>query len=143
MPFDRIAAAIAGGEVEAGVLIHEELLHCAESGVEKQECLGRRWCEETGLPLPIYTPSSTTTCPPSGAGRCWPGRGGSTRCSRCVSPTSPAFGGRSRSATASCGGSCPGRWETKCRYEMSGDVLRRILSAELDPAAAPTSRATR
>jgi len=53
MPFDRIAAALAGGEVDAGVLIHEELLHCAESGVEKQECLGRRWCEETGLPLPV------------------------------------------------------------------------------------------
>lgn len=53
MPFDRIAEALAGGEVDAGVLIHEELLHCAESGVEKLECLGHRWCEETGLPLPV------------------------------------------------------------------------------------------
>lgn len=53
LPFDRIAGAIARGEVDAGVLIHEELLHYAESGVERQECLGRRWCEETGLPLPV------------------------------------------------------------------------------------------
>ena len=52
-PFHRVAAAIAAGEVDAGVLIHEELLHCAESGVEKFECLGRRWYRETGLPLPV------------------------------------------------------------------------------------------
>lgn len=53
MPFDRVAEALARGEVDAGVLIHEELLHCAESGVEKLECMGRRWCDETGLPLPV------------------------------------------------------------------------------------------
>lgn len=53
MAFDRIAPALAAGEVDAGVLIHEELLHCAESGVEKLECLGRRWCDEIGLPLPV------------------------------------------------------------------------------------------
>lgn len=53
MPFDRVAEAIASGQVDAGVLIHEELLHCEESGVEKLECLGRRWCEATGLPLPV------------------------------------------------------------------------------------------
>lgn len=53
MAFDRVAAAVAASEVDAGVLIHEELLHHAESGVEKMECLGRRWCESTGLPLPV------------------------------------------------------------------------------------------
>lgn len=53
IPFDRVAETIASGEVDAGVLIHEELLHCAESGIEKLECLGRRWCRETGLPLPV------------------------------------------------------------------------------------------
>ena len=53
MSFERIAGAIVGGEVDAGVLIHEELLRYAEKGLVRLECLGERWCRETELPLPV------------------------------------------------------------------------------------------
>jgi 1,4-dihydroxy-6-naphthoate synthase len=53
LPFEAVAPAIAAGKVDAGVLIHEELLHWQVSGVEKIECLGERWCHATGLPLPV------------------------------------------------------------------------------------------
>lgn len=53
MPFDQIRAAICRGEVEAGVLIHEELLASSESGLHRVACLGEKWLCETGLPLPV------------------------------------------------------------------------------------------
>lgn len=53
MPFDAIAAAIVAGEVDAGVLIHEELLNYAEQPLRRICCLGARWYEHTGLPLPV------------------------------------------------------------------------------------------
>jgi 5,8-dihydroxy-2-naphthoate synthase len=53
MPFNRVAGAIVNGEVDAGVLIHEELLNFAEQPVKKICCLGERWYEHTGLPLPV------------------------------------------------------------------------------------------
>lgn len=53
MPFDRVATAVAAGEADGGVLIHEELLRWDASGLVKVECLGRRWLRRTGLPLPV------------------------------------------------------------------------------------------
>lgn len=53
MPFDEIRAAIVRGEVEAGVLIHEELLNYEAVGLRKIRCLGEAWFEATGLPLPV------------------------------------------------------------------------------------------
>lgn len=53
MPFDEVAGAILRGEVDAGVLIHEELLNYAEQPIAKICCLGARWFELTGLPLPV------------------------------------------------------------------------------------------
>jgi 1,4-dihydroxy-6-naphthoate synthase len=53
MPFDLIREAICEGQVEAGVLIHEELLAAAESGLHRVACLGERWLRETGEPLPV------------------------------------------------------------------------------------------
>ena len=53
MAFDQVAEAITRGEVDAGVLIHEELLNFPERRVEKLCCLGHRWFEHTGLPLPV------------------------------------------------------------------------------------------
>lgn len=53
MPFDQVADAIARGEVDAGVLIHEELLNFPERRIAKICCLGHRWFEHTGLPLPV------------------------------------------------------------------------------------------
>lgn len=53
MAFDQVAGAIASGEVDAGVLIHEELLNFGERRVDKMCCLGQRWFEHAGLPLPV------------------------------------------------------------------------------------------
>lgn len=53
MPFDRILDAVAGGEVAAGVLIHEGQLTYAERGLHAVVDLGAWWGERTGLPLPL------------------------------------------------------------------------------------------
>jgi 1,4-dihydroxy-6-naphthoate synthase len=53
MPFDRIADAVAEGEVDAGVMIHEELLYYPQLGLERIVDLGAEWCRRYGLPLPV------------------------------------------------------------------------------------------
>lgn len=51
--FDTVADAILSGVVDAGVLIHEELLNHGEHSLHKLGCLGARWTAHTGLPLPV------------------------------------------------------------------------------------------
>ena len=53
MQYDLIADAIARGDVDAGVMIHEELLFFPEKGLLRVCDLGATWCEDTGLPLPV------------------------------------------------------------------------------------------
>lgn len=53
MTFDRIADAVAAGELEAGVMIHEELLYYPRLGLHRVIDLGAEWCQRTGLPLPV------------------------------------------------------------------------------------------
>jgi 1,4-dihydroxy-6-naphthoate synthase len=53
MPFDRIADAVAAGELEAGVMIHEELLYYPRLGLHRIVDLGAEWCRLHGLPLPV------------------------------------------------------------------------------------------
>lgn len=53
VPFDRIGPAVASGEVDAGVLIHEGQLSYAADGLEACLDLGAWWKETTGLPLPL------------------------------------------------------------------------------------------
>lgn len=53
MPFDKIANAILTGKVDAGVLIHEELLNWKFKELKKVLCLGKKWQEETSLPIPV------------------------------------------------------------------------------------------
>lgn len=53
MPFDAIADAVAEGRLEAGVMIHEELLYYPQLGLRRVVCLGAVWCEQSGLPLPV------------------------------------------------------------------------------------------
>ena len=53
MPFDRIMAAVAAGEVPAGLLIHEGQLTHGSLGLHPVCDLGVWWHEETGLPLPL------------------------------------------------------------------------------------------
>lgn len=53
VPFDRIADAVAAGELEAGVLMHEELLDYPRLGLHRVVDLGAEWRQSSGLPLPI------------------------------------------------------------------------------------------
>ena len=51
--FDRIEQAVASGEVDAGVVIHEGQLTFARHGLELLVDLGSWWRDRTGLPLPL------------------------------------------------------------------------------------------
>lgn len=53
LPFDEIAAAVLRKELDAGVLIHEELLNWSHAGLHRVACLGAQWKEKTGLPIPV------------------------------------------------------------------------------------------
>jgi 1,4-dihydroxy-6-naphthoate synthase len=53
MRYDTIADAVARDELDAGVMIHEELLFFPEKGLHKVCDLGQIWCKDTGLPLPV------------------------------------------------------------------------------------------
>ena len=53
MPYDSIADAISRDEIDAGVMIHEELLYYTELGLRCVSDLGLAWCEDTGVPLPV------------------------------------------------------------------------------------------
>jgi 1,4-dihydroxy-6-naphthoate synthase len=53
VPFDKIIPAVAAGEFEAGLIIHEGQLTYANDGLLKLLDLGQWWREQTGLPLPL------------------------------------------------------------------------------------------
>lgn len=53
MDFDKIMGAVAGGEVDAGIVIHEGQLTWPSSGLKVVVDLGAAWTEDTGLPIPL------------------------------------------------------------------------------------------
>ena len=53
MAYDRIADSVAAGELEAGVMIHEELLYYPRMGLRRVVDLGADWCQRHDLPLPV------------------------------------------------------------------------------------------
>ncbi len=53
MRFDKIPEAVLRGEVDAGVLIHEEQIAYERRGLVKIADLGELWYEETRLPTPL------------------------------------------------------------------------------------------
>lgn len=53
MPFDRIMPAVAAGEVDAGVIIHEGRFTFGSHGLRRLVDLGEWWETTTGLPLPL------------------------------------------------------------------------------------------
>ena len=53
MPFDRIMPAVAAGEVDAGVIIHESRFTYPSFGLTCLQDLGAWWEELTGLPIPL------------------------------------------------------------------------------------------
>jgi 1,4-dihydroxy-6-naphthoate synthase len=52
-PFDQIEDAVAHGEVDFGLLIHEGQLTYADRGLRLVVDLGEWWFQQTGLPLPL------------------------------------------------------------------------------------------
>ena len=52
-PFDRVGEAVARGDVEAGVVIHEGQLTWKDDGFRLVADLGVVWKDETSLPLPL------------------------------------------------------------------------------------------
>jgi 1,4-dihydroxy-6-naphthoate synthase len=53
-PYARVFEALAAGEVEAALIIHEGRLHVADRGLHEIADLGRAWAAHTGgLPLPL------------------------------------------------------------------------------------------
>jgi 5,8-dihydroxy-2-naphthoate synthase len=53
MGFDRVMEAVASGEVDAGIVIHEGQLTWPSSGLRLVLDLGEAWMEDTGLPIPL------------------------------------------------------------------------------------------
>jgi 1,4-dihydroxy-6-naphthoate synthase len=53
MAYDRVAEAVALGTLEAGVMIHEELLYYPRLGLRPVVDLGAEWCQQHDLPLPV------------------------------------------------------------------------------------------
>jgi len=53
MPFDQILPAVAKGEIEAGLIIHEGQLTYEMEGLKKIWDAGEWWHKKTGLPLPL------------------------------------------------------------------------------------------
>jgi 1,4-dihydroxy-6-naphthoate synthase len=53
MDFDRIMEAVASGETDAGVIIHEGQLTWQSSGLKKVIDLGEAWMNDTALPIPL------------------------------------------------------------------------------------------
>src|SRR5437870_4816474 len=53
VPFDKIMDAVLGGEVDAGLLIHEGQITYQKLGLHKIVDLGDWWHEDMGLPVPL------------------------------------------------------------------------------------------
>lgn len=53
MPFDAIMPAVAAGEVDAGVIIHEGRFVYPDYGLALVADLGQWWEHETGCPIPL------------------------------------------------------------------------------------------
>jgi len=53
VPFDKIPQAVARGDADAGLLIHEGQVSFRDHGLHRVQDLGEWWRMETGLPLPL------------------------------------------------------------------------------------------
>ncbi len=53
MPFNEIIDAVANGDVDAGVIIHESRFTYVSYGLKRVIDLGQWWEKETGLPIPL------------------------------------------------------------------------------------------
>ena len=53
MPVNGIGPAVAAGDLDAGVMIHEEMLAYPRLGLQRIADLGAEWHRRCGLPLPV------------------------------------------------------------------------------------------
>ncbi len=53
MPFNEIIDAVANGDADAGVIIHESRFTYVSYGLKRVIDLGQWWEKETGLPIPL------------------------------------------------------------------------------------------
>lgn len=53
MRYDRIMPAVAAGEVDAGLIIHESRFTYRQHGLQSLVDLGAWWQDQTGLPVPL------------------------------------------------------------------------------------------
>ena len=53
MDFDEVEAAVEQGRADAGILLHEGQILYEQRGFTAVIDLGKRWFEETGLPIPL------------------------------------------------------------------------------------------
>ncbi len=53
LPYDRIMPAVATGQVDAGLIIHESRFTYRQHGLVELVDFGRAWETETGLPVPL------------------------------------------------------------------------------------------
>jgi len=64
MRFDRIMEAVAKGEVDGGVIIHESRFTYREMGLHCIQDLGEWWEQTTGLPIPLGCIAAKKSLPP-------------------------------------------------------------------------------
>jgi len=64
MRFDEIMPAIAAGEVDAGVIIHESRFTYHQYGLVLLQDLGTWWEDTTGCPIPLGCIAAKRTLPP-------------------------------------------------------------------------------
>lgn len=64
LPFDAIMEAVAAGDADYGLLIHEGQLTHGELGLHAVVNLGAWWWEDTGLPLPLGVNTIRRSLPP-------------------------------------------------------------------------------
>jgi 1,4-dihydroxy-6-naphthoate synthase len=53
LPGEAIPAAIVAGDLDAGVMVHEQIVHFPRYGLRRLVDLGAQWSERTSLPLPL------------------------------------------------------------------------------------------
>lgn len=63
--FDEIMPAVARGEVDAGLVIHESRFTYADHGLATIADLGELWEQDTGLPLPLGVIVARRELPPA------------------------------------------------------------------------------
>ena len=69
MVFSAIEGAVFAGDVDAGVIIHENRFTYGARGLRKVIDLGDHWEQQTGAPIPLGAIAVGATCRPTFSAR--------------------------------------------------------------------------